>query len=89
MQAVIPQFESSVAVVIPCYKVRSHVLGVIAAIGPEVTRIYAVDDACPDQSGTLIEEECSDPRVTVLRHQEPAIWPNLRRSDTRWHKDAD
>ena len=70
MQAVIPQFESSVAVVIPCYKVRSHVLDVIAAIGPEVTRIYAVDDACPDQSGTLIEEECSDPRVTVLRHQE-------------------
>ena len=40
-----------IAVAIPCYKVTRHVLGVIAAIGPAVERIYAVDDACPDGSG--------------------------------------
>ncbi|MDR0275906.1 MAG: glycosyltransferase family 2 protein [Burkholderiaceae bacterium] len=59
-----------IAVAIPCYKVTRHVLGVIEAIGPEVAVIYAVDDACPDGSGSLIEERCRDPRVRVLRHPE-------------------
>jgi glycosyltransferase involved in cell wall biosynthesis len=58
------------AVVIPCYKVTRHVLGVIAAIGPEVEAIYAVDDACPEGSGKLIEDQCRDPRVRVLRHEQ-------------------
>jgi len=31
-----------IAVVIPSYKVREHILDVIAAIGPEVDRIYIV-----------------------------------------------
>lgn len=55
-----------VAVVIPCYKVREHVLDVIAGIGPEVQRIYAVDDACPHGSGRHIEQHCRDERVRVL-----------------------
>lgn len=59
-----------VAVVIPCYKVTAHVLDLIAGIGPEVALIIAVDDACPDGSGRLIEERCSDPRVHVV-FQEP------------------
>jgi glycosyltransferase involved in cell wall biosynthesis len=59
-----------IAVAIPCYKVTGHVLGVIAAIGPEVEAIYAVDDACPDGSGRFIEEHCRDPRVRVLYHPE-------------------
>jgi len=58
-----------IAVVIPCYRVRKHVLGVLASIGPEVSSIYCVDDACPDGSGELVEAECSDPRVRVLRHE--------------------
>lgn len=58
-----------VAVAIPCYKVTGHVLDVIAAIGPEVDRIYAVDDACPEGSGTLIEQQVRDRRVQVLRHK--------------------
>lgn len=56
------------AVVIPCFRVRAHVLDVIAAIGPGVAAIFAVDDACPDKSGDFIAERCTDPRVTVLRH---------------------
>jgi dolichol-phosphate mannosyltransferase len=59
---------TKIAVVIPCYKVTRHVLDVIAAIGPECTRIYAVDDACPEHSGNHIENNCRDPRVSVLRH---------------------
>ena len=58
-----------IAVVIPCYRVTRHILAVIAAIGPEVDRIYAVDDACPDGSGALVSAQCADARVCVLRHQ--------------------
>jgi glycosyltransferase involved in cell wall biosynthesis len=43
---------------------------VLDGIGPEVDRIYAVDDFCPEQSGALIEEQCRDSRVHVLRHAE-------------------
>ena len=44
-------------------------MGVIAAIGPEVETIFAVDDCCPEGSGDLIMDQVRDPRVTVLRHQ--------------------
>jgi glycosyltransferase involved in cell wall biosynthesis len=58
-----------VAVVIPSYKVTRHILGVIAGIGPEVHRIYVVDDRCPDHSGAHVRNHCHDPRVTVLTHE--------------------
>ncbi len=57
-----------VAVVIPSYKVTRHILGVIAAIGPEVERIYVVDDRCPDLSGHFVRSQCSDDRVVVLEN---------------------
>lgn len=56
----------SVAVVIPCYKVTRHILSVIEAIGPECSVIYVIDDKCPDQSGLLVQRECTDKRVRVL-----------------------
>ncbi|MYN02385.1 glycosyltransferase [Pseudoduganella sp. DS3] len=59
-----------VAVVLPCYKVTRHILGVIASIGPEVSAIFAVDDCCPDGSGKLVQAQCQDPRVTVVFHSE-------------------
>lgn len=59
-----------VAVVIPCYKVTRHILGVIEAIGPEVSAIYCVDDACPESSADLIERQNTDPRVKVVRRAE-------------------
>lgn len=62
--------DLSVAVVIPSYKVTRHILGVLAAIGPEVQRIYVVDDRCPDQSGDYVQANNRDPRVVVLRHAE-------------------
>lgn len=60
----------SVAVVIPSYKVTRHILGVLAAIGPEVDRIYVVDDRCPDQSGAYVRAHNTDPRVVVVEHAE-------------------
>lgn len=61
--------RARIAVVIPCFRVGMRVSEVIARIGPEVSHIFAVDDACPERSGDLIEQNCSDPRVRVLRHE--------------------
>ena len=63
-----PTMTKTVAVVIPSYRVTAHILQVIAGIGSEVQHIYVVDDACPDGSGLLVESQCTDPRVKVLRH---------------------
>jgi glycosyltransferase involved in cell wall biosynthesis len=57
-----------IAVVIPCYRVSNQVLGLIDRIGPEVGWIIAVDDACPEHCGDVIELHCRDPRVVVIRH---------------------
>ena len=59
-----------VAVVIPCFRVSRQILDVLGRIGPEVSRVIVVDDACPEHSGDLVERECRDPRVTVVRHGE-------------------
>ena len=59
----------TIAVVLPCYKSKQHVLDVIARIGPEAAFIVAVDDACPMGTGAHIEQNCRDPRLTVA--QEP------------------
>ena len=57
-----------IAVVIPCYKVSAHILGVIQKIGSEVDTIFVVDDCCPEKSGALVESDCADPRVRVIFH---------------------
>jgi dolichol-phosphate mannosyltransferase len=56
-----------IAVVIPCYRVKRHILGVLSAIGSECEAIYVVDDACPEHTGDHVETECHDPRVHVIR----------------------
>jgi glycosyltransferase involved in cell wall biosynthesis len=62
--------HDAIAVVIPSYRVTRHILGVIAGIGPEVAKIYVVDDKCPDGSGALVRNTCDDARVTVIEHAE-------------------
>lgn len=61
---------SAIAVVIPCYRVKRHILGVLSSIGQECQAIYVVDDRCPEQTGKYVEAECRDPRVRVVYHQE-------------------
>jgi glycosyltransferase involved in cell wall biosynthesis len=58
-----------IAVVIPCYKVRNHILDVLQAIGNEVSHIYIVDDACPENSGEYVEKNTKDPRIKVIYHE--------------------
>jgi glycosyltransferase involved in cell wall biosynthesis len=57
-----------IAVVMPCYRVRDRVGAVIGAMGPEVSRIYVVDDACPENTGDHVKATVADPRVTVIRN---------------------
>lgn len=61
--------QPRIAVVIPSYRVTRHILAVIASIGPMVQQVIVVDDACPDGSGALVEAQCRDARVVVLRHE--------------------
>lgn len=58
--------QRSIAVVIPCYRERKHILEVTARIPPGVTWIICVDDGCPDRTGEFIEEQNDDPRVSVI-----------------------
>ncbi|THD58969.1 MAG: glycosyltransferase family 2 protein [Phenylobacterium sp.] len=53
--------------VVPCYKVRAHILDVIAKAPAWVEGIVCVDDACPEKSGELIEQNVTDPRVVVVK----------------------
>ncbi len=54
-----------VAAVLPCYRVRDHILDVLARMPAIVDTILVVDDACPDESGRFVEASCADPRVRV------------------------
>jgi len=44
-------------------------MGVIARVPPEVSRIYVVDDHCPEHTGNFVKETCTDQRVSVLFHE--------------------
>jgi glycosyltransferase involved in cell wall biosynthesis len=59
--------QPQVAVVIPAFKVRDHILTTLAGIGPEVAAIYVVDDACPENTGEHVRKNCADARVRVIR----------------------
>ena len=54
-----------VAVVVPCYRVKDHVLDVIATVPSNICRIYIIDDACPEHTGAWVTSQCHDPRVAV------------------------
>jgi dolichol-phosphate mannosyltransferase len=58
-----------VSVVIPSYKVKAKILSVLEKIGPEVTRIYIVDDKCPESSGDFVRDNSGDPRVEIIYHE--------------------
>lgn len=61
----IQQTSWRIAVVIPSYRVKKHILNVIAGIGDEVDRIYVIDDRCPEETGKFVQAQCTDARVIV------------------------
>ena len=60
--------NKSIAVVIPCFKVRNHILEVIRTIPSFVDKIYAIDDCCPETSGEFLKLNNSDQRVIILKN---------------------
>lgn len=59
-----------IAIVIPCHRVARHILGVLAGLPAWISKIYVVDDRCPEGSGALVAERCSDSRVRVIFNEE-------------------
>lgn len=58
-----------VAAILPCYKSRAHILGVLELIGPEVNCIFVIDDCCPEKTGEYVRDNSTDPRVQVHFHE--------------------
>jgi len=61
--------NEKIAVVIPCFKARDYILKVLGDIGPEVSRIYVIDDQCPQHTGQHVREKCNDPRVSIIKNE--------------------
>ncbi len=57
-----------IAIVIPTYKAKLHIIGVIKDIPDIATKIYVIDDACPDKTGDYVLKKSKDKRVKVLVH---------------------
>ena len=57
-----------IAVVIPAYRVRSQLRGVIEKIPASVSTVIVVDDACPERSGD-VAIEINSSRVVLVRHE--------------------
>jgi dolichol-phosphate mannosyltransferase len=62
--------QLKIHVVIPSYRVERHIVGLIARIGPEIEKIWVVDDACPNSSGDLVKKQVKDKRVSVILNPE-------------------
>lgn len=60
--------EPVIAVVIPCFREKAHILDVLAAMPKSVASVICVDDCCPEGTGVFIEQENTDPRVTVVKN---------------------
>ena len=58
----------SVCVVIPAYKVSGQIIKVVESLGPEVSKIIVVDDACPEFSGKLLQQTIVEPRLELIYH---------------------
>ena len=57
---------AKIAVVIPSYKVKKHILAVIADVLPYCETVYVVDDGCPEQTGRFVLQNQVSARVVVL-----------------------
>lgn len=55
-----------IAVIVPCYCEREHILNVLTRMPDYVSAIYCVDDKCLDGTGHHIESHCADRRVSVI-----------------------
>lgn len=60
--------NKSIAVIIPCYKVKKHILSVIQDIPAFVDYIFVVDDCCPENTGKYVSENTQNSKVVVIHN---------------------
>jgi dolichol-phosphate mannosyltransferase len=72
VHALIPPMiaQRKIAVIIPCFKCREHILEVLSKIPSFVDKVYIVDDACPQQTGNWAKENSKDIRFEFIFHTE-------------------
>ena len=58
--------SAKIAIVIPCYRTYDAIIEVVEGSLPYAEMIICVDDACPENSGRLVEQEIQNPKVSVL-----------------------
>ncbi len=58
--------KARIAVVIPTYRSRDQIMGVLNDIPEGVEAVYVVDDGCPDRTGHWAVNETDDPRVQLI-----------------------
>jgi len=59
----------NITVIIPAYKVKSHIINVINEIPSFVKHILVIDDGCLEKSGRFVELNCKDSRIEVIYHE--------------------
>ena len=58
-----------IAVVLPAYRVRNQVEGVVRSLVDLVDDVIVVDDCCPEKSGEFLRDAFMHPKLTILFHE--------------------
>lgn len=70
MSEAVSSIRPAIAVVLPCYRVKHKIVGVVESLLDHVDYIIAVDDCCPEQSGKHLQLQCSHPKLQILFHEQ-------------------
>jgi dolichol-phosphate mannosyltransferase len=60
--------NKKVAVVIPCYKVKKHIVKLVQSIDDYVDFIIVVDDCCPENSGAFLRSKITRNNLVIIRN---------------------
>ena len=66
--------DAKISVVIPCFNVKDQIVGVVTEIPDFVSRIYVIDDCCPEQSVAFLQSACSDKRLSSFFTRRTRVW---------------
>jgi len=60
--------KKQIAVVVPCYREKDQILGVLKKINSAIAHIIVVDDGCPDNTGEFVRSNYNDTRLHIITH---------------------
>jgi glycosyltransferase involved in cell wall biosynthesis len=58
-----------ITAVVPCYREKDQILGVLSKFDSTITHIIVIDDACPERTGEFVLKNSKDKRVQVITHE--------------------